>query len=470
MRRIGYLHVAHLPLQRLRATRPALRETPLLIGETVVLDASADCRAAGVFPGMALRTARDLCPEAQVWSSDRLADRGAHEATLALLEEIAPGVEPDGADSAWFDASEFRGSPATAARLAQTLLDQLAARHRLRGRVALGPGKFVTRLAAHRLRDGETLALAPDGVAAYLAPLPVTDLPLRPLALGRLQRLGIATLGAFAALPAEEVPARFGREASPAHTLARGHDDAPLRPRPQPASRVRTRAFEPAVESHEALGAVARRLVAELGAALRADGQAFRALTLIAPRGGAADRGVVGVEDVDGRVGREVGREGQPEQPAVPEVVDVDVQVGEDVRRGVGERVEDLDDPALLGHEHPAVRGELDGRGVGQPAEDDALLEPGWQGRRVAHPGGGHHPPRSRTSARATSRPDQLRKTPGRGRGGRAGPREVAKGFMVTSLAKASRNGDVRKPEMASFCQNWLINRWGRIADIHPMG
>ena len=86
-------------------------------------------------------------------------------------------------------------------------------------------------------------------------------------------------------------------------------------------------------------------------------------------RGGRAQLVVVGVEDVDVGLGREVGVEDHAEQPAVPEVVDVGPQVGEDVRSGVGQAVEDLDDAALLGHEHAPVSREADDGGVGQPTE-----------------------------------------------------------------------------------------------------
>ena len=52
---------------------------------------------------------------------------------------------------------------------------------------------------------------------------------------------------------------------------------------------------------------------------------------------------VVRVEDVHVRVGGEVRGQREPEQAAVPEVVDVDVEIGEHGRRRVRERVEDLD-------------------------------------------------------------------------------------------------------------------------------
>ena len=69
---------------------------------------------------------------------------------------------------------------------------------------------------------------------------------------------------------------------------------------------------------------------------------------------------------VGGRV-----HQGHPEEAPVPEVVDVAVEVGEDVRGGVGQGVEHLDDPALLGDEDPPVGGEADRRGVLEAAEHD---------------------------------------------------------------------------------------------------
>ena len=72
-------------------------------------------------------------------------------------------------------------------------------------------------------------------------------------------------------------------------------------------------------------------------------------------RCGATDCGVVGVEHIDVGVRREVRVERQPQQPAVPEVVHLRPQVREDVRLHVRQRVEDLDETALLGDEDASV-------------------------------------------------------------------------------------------------------------------
>ncbi len=100
-------------------------------------------------------------------------------------------------------------------------------------------------------------------------------------------------------------------------------------------------------------------------------------------RRSSADRRVVRVEGVHVRAVREARVERQAEQTTVPEVVDLCPEIGEDVGLGVGERVEDLDEPALLGHEHPAVGGEPHHGGVRQSGEDRLLGEAGRVGGRL---------------------------------------------------------------------------------------
>jgi hypothetical protein len=82
----------------------------------------------------------------------------------------------------------------------------------------------------------------------------------------------------------------------------------------------------------------------------------------------AADRGVKRVEHVDIRSSRRETRiERKPEHPAIPVVVHVRPQIGEEVGRAVVEVAEDLDLAALLRDEDAPVGGELDRRWIGQP-------------------------------------------------------------------------------------------------------
>ena len=99
----------------------------------------------------------------------------------------------------------------------------------------------------------------------------------------------------------------------------------------------------------------------------------------------AADGCIAGVEHVDVGQGREPGVEGEPQQPAGAVVVHAGPQVGEDRGRRSGHAGEDLDEPALLGHEDPPVGGELEDGRLDEPGEDERLLEAGVGRERPHH-------------------------------------------------------------------------------------
>lgn len=108
--------------------------------------------------------------------------------------------------------------------------------------IGVADGPFAAEQAARagvRIPAGES--------ASWLASLPVTALD-RPELTSLLHRLGVHTLGAFAALPAEQVLARFGVDGARAHRMAGGQDDRPLAVRkPPPELTVRVD-LEPPVD------------------------------------------------------------------------------------------------------------------------------------------------------------------------------------------------------------------------------
>ncbi|HEX9031891.1 MAG TPA: hypothetical protein VF834_08575, partial [Streptosporangiaceae bacterium] len=88
--------------------------------------------------------------------------------------------------------------------------------------------------AGSRLTAPPVRVVSPGGTPAFLAPRAVTVLGEPDLA-DLLVRLGIRTLGEFAAVPAAEAGNRFGAQGLIAHRLARGLDPRPLVVGPPPA-------------------------------------------------------------------------------------------------------------------------------------------------------------------------------------------------------------------------------------------
>ena len=117
------------------------------------------------------------------------------------------------------------------------------------------------------------LVVPPGGIAGFLGDLPLTTLPLAMGVRRALERLGIRTLGRFAALPANAVIARYGTAARHAHRLASGHDDEPLRPPPAPLAARVTVAFEWEETDLDRLTFILRSLAGQLVARLHALGR-----------------------------------------------------------------------------------------------------------------------------------------------------------------------------------------------------
>jgi len=243
-------------------------------------EVSLAAEAFGIHPGMRLGEALSRCPELALIPPDPAGVDDLWERRLLRLESIGAAVEPERPGLVCFDARGLlrlhggldgvlraaRGAlrvpvrlglaptryaavaAATRARVRRPEIVGRSADGRVIGRSTAGGtlgrstaggtlGRSTADGALGRPTAGGALGRPTAGGRAlardYLAPLPVALLRARP-ALAELpealERLGVATLGELAALPAEAVADRFGRLGLVAHDLARG-GDTPLRPR-----------------------------------------------------------------------------------------------------------------------------------------------------------------------------------------------------------------------------------------------
>ena len=202
-----------------------------------------------------------------------------HERVIAAVtgfcpdvEVVEPGVCAFGARG---PARYFGGETALAARITATLAD--LGEH---SKIGVADGFFAALLAA---RDGR--AVPGGGAARFLATQPVSVLaaqnpvgqnPAAQDLAALLNRLGLRTLGDFAALPVRDVASRFGDAGEGAHRLARGLDSRPLATRPPPADLSVAQEFDPPEPRAEPVVFAAKAL-----AGLLHDGLAARGLTCV---------------------------------------------------------------------------------------------------------------------------------------------------------------------------------------------
>ena len=204
--------------------------------------------ARGVRAGMRPTEARARCADLDELPWDDVAIGAAITEASAQLLAASPQVTPvDGAPGLWWVGASGFDAVGGERQLAHALL-RVARRWHPRPRVAIADSCVAARAATwagasfSRRREREcTGARRPAGSdATYLAPAPLTLVPMDEELRATLHALGLRTVGMLAALEAEDVERRWGELGLRAWRLARADD-----PRRPVLARVET---QPAVE------------------------------------------------------------------------------------------------------------------------------------------------------------------------------------------------------------------------------
>src|SRR5215208_3678127 len=232
-----------IPAFDLRAAlrlRPGLQAKPVALAplpgtEPLVGSVTGAAEAKGVRPGMRLGEALATCPQLVLVEQDPATAEQAWEEILRRLEDAGFAVEPVEPGTVYF---ETRGV------------------ERLYGGLA----------AANVARPLQSLIVSDDRTRTFLAPLPMTLLPLERERYAELEELGVRTIGQLAGLPGGAVAERLGPDGRRAWSLARGEPDGKVAARRPAEPLVETLEFPEAVGNEltlrRALAALLDRLLA----------------------------------------------------------------------------------------------------------------------------------------------------------------------------------------------------------------
>ncbi|MGC5051894.1 DNA polymerase Y family protein [Micromonospora sp. DT48] len=233
-----------------------------------VLACSEQARAEGVRRGLRRREAQRRCPGLTVVAHDPGRDARAFEPVVAAIEEVAVGVEvirPGACALPARGPSRYLGGEEAAA---ERIVEHVAQSCAVESQVGVADGVFAAGLAARQGR-----IVPPGETPEFLAAQPVEALG-RPALADLLRRLGVRTLGDFAALPAGDVLARFGFDGALAHRLAAGRDDRPLAARRPPVDLTVTTDLDEPIERVDVAAFAARTLAERLHERLAGHGLA----------------------------------------------------------------------------------------------------------------------------------------------------------------------------------------------------
>jgi protein ImuB len=239
-----------------------------------VVACSPAARGGGVRPGLRKREAQGRCPRLIVVGADPARDARAFEPVVAAVEQVAAGVEvlrPGACALAARGPARYFGGEE---RAAERIVEQIAQECAVETQVGIADGVFAAEQAARAGR-----VVAPGQSRRFLAGLDVGRLH-RPELTDLLRRLGIRTLGDFAALPAGDVLARFGFDAGLAHRLAAGADDRPLAVRRPPPDLAVAREYDEPLDRVDVAAFAARALAERLHETLARHGLACTRLVI----------------------------------------------------------------------------------------------------------------------------------------------------------------------------------------------
>src|SRR3954462_10499226 len=243
-----------IPAFDLRAAlrlRPALEAVPAALAplpgsEPLLGSVAAAAEAKGVRPGMRLGEALATCSELVLVEQDPATAEQAWEEMLRRLEDAGFGVEPAAPGPVFF---ETKGVERLYGGVEPALKRALGAGGSVwDARAGAAERRFAALAAANVARPGQALIVSDDRTRSFLAPLPLTLLPLERDRYEELEELGVRTIGQLAGLPGAAVAERLGPDGRRAWGLARGEQDGRGAPR-RPAS-----ALHETLEFPEAVG------------------------------------------------------------------------------------------------------------------------------------------------------------------------------------------------------------------------
>ena len=243
--------IAHLDMDAFYASvellsRPELADRPVAIGGAgdpsargVVTTANYAARRFGIRSGMALRRARELCPDCVFLPADFDRYRSVSRTFKAAVIEIAPVMEDRGIDEIYLDLGDVAGVEIErGAVLGRRLKAAVRAATGLTCSIGIAPNKQLAKLASDMEKpDGLTIIEHGD-LESRIWPLAVRRINgIGPKAEAKLTALGIRTIGELAAAPPTLLHANFGaRYASFLREAAHGRDDRPVVTDSEPVS------------------------------------------------------------------------------------------------------------------------------------------------------------------------------------------------------------------------------------------
>ncbi|MEP6892347.1 MAG: DNA polymerase Y family protein [Gaiellaceae bacterium] len=305
---IACLLIPGFELRAALRSRPGLELRPAALApvpgtEPLLGPVTTTAEAAGVRPGMRLGEALATCPGLVLVDPDPTTVEREWEGVLRRLEDVGLSVESVEPGVVVFETKGverlYGGVVAALERALAVVGTAWDPRAGAAGR------RFAALAAASIARPGQVLIVEGKDERDFLAPLPLSLLPLPGDRYAELEGLGVRKLGELAALPSGAVAERLGPDGRSAWHLARGGERRRVRGRTPTAELAEALTFPEAVGNELTLRRAFGSLLDRLLARPERAGRPFRKVALSARLvGGGSWRRTVTLRDATADRGR----------------------------------------------------------------------------------------------------------------------------------------------------------------------
>ena len=289
-----------------RLREPHLQDQPLVVGmgyepgesHGAVATASYEAREHGVESAQAIGQALDALPRAEDASDDydgvvghyRPVDLDFYKDVAAavkeILQESAETVREVSIDEAYLDVTDRTGwdrvdggDRTIAEGYGRHIKQRIGREVGVPASVGVAPNMSTAKIASDFDKPDGLTVVPPAEVAAFLDPLPVSELHgVGPVTARALQEMGIETAGELGAADVSALEDRFGQRGRELHARARGEDDREVTPTGKPKSLSRESAFTDATAELAAKREKVSALAADVAARAQSRGAMYRTI------------------------------------------------------------------------------------------------------------------------------------------------------------------------------------------------
>jgi DNA polymerase-4 len=269
-----------------QARDPSLRGKKCAVGgleRGIISSASYEARACGVYTPMPTSRARRVCPDLVLIPHTSGLYGAVSRRMFDLCEELTPLVQRNSIDEGYLDIAPCRHPSMDAVeRAVRALQRRIWDELEIPVSMGIAANKLVAQIASKLRKPKGFVIVRPGEEEGFLAPLPVGRLPgIGAKTEARLAALGIRLVSDLTSRSEAQLAAAFGRDWRSVVESARGRDASPVETESGDAkSYSQQETFASDVGDFAAVERIAKRMLDELMAKVRADGAKVRTLTV----------------------------------------------------------------------------------------------------------------------------------------------------------------------------------------------